>query len=170
MQWTQRLLILLVLALPAAAEDNSWYHEPPKAWGEEEEEREEAVVVPPLPDVRQLIALDSGFEGYRYFLDPGSLSIADHRTVRYAVVVESPNGVRNVLYEGIQCGSRQYKTYAYAAGEGPYQTTTAPEWKPIRGTTAFTYRRDLQEFYFCEGMTLRTNVDDIVRRIKYRTR
>jgi len=170
MQWTQRFVLLGLMAAltPATADEDPWYTDvAPEPWGGEPTE-ERPVEIPPSPVAKNLLPLDYEYRGYRYFIDRDSLSIDEsRRVVRYTVVIESPEGVRNVLFEGIRCGPGDYRTYAYAAGEGPLQAAASSEWNPIRSGSAFGFRRDLREIYLCRGLTPRDHVDEMVRRIQY---
>lgn len=130
---------------------------------------EQEVAIPPFPAAADLIRLDTEFAGYRYFVDPRSLSVGEQdQVVRYTVVVESPAGPRNVFHEGIRCDDGHFKTYAYAAGEeGPFTDMPDARWRPISSQAAFRYRRDLHEYYLCDGPAPRFQVDEIVKRIQY---
>lgn len=162
------LLWALVLTGAAVAEDMTGMdglpeYEPGKAWQEQE------VPLPPYPaDNEALIGLDTNFAGYRYYIDPESVSVGEEDQVaRYTVVVEAEDGARNVLYEGIRCDLGQYKTYAYGTGKGPFHAMPGAKWKDIRSTDAFRYRRDLLDFYVCEGSVVRFDPQQIVKRIQY---
>lgn len=138
-------------------------YEPGKAWEEQE------IPIPPYPESNQgLISLDTNFPGYRYYIDPDSVTVGrEDQVARYTVVVEADDGARNVLYEGIRCDIGQYKTYAYGTGKGPFHAMPGAKWKEIRSGDAFRYRRDLLEFYACEGSVVRFDPDRIVQRIQY---
>ena len=161
------ILSAAVIALPAAAVDESGMdglpeYEPGNAW------EERAVRLPPYPREDDLISLDTDFPGYRYFIDPASVSVGKKDQVaRYTVIIESIDGVRNVFYEGMRCDSRQYKTYAYGSADGPFHEMPDADWKYIRSEAAFRYRRDLVDFYVCDGPIVRFNAKEIVKRIKY---
>lgn len=164
------LLVLAVAAGPATAwaEDMDGMdalpeYEPGEPWEEEE------VPIPPYPGSNEgLIRLDTDFPGYRYYVDPDSVSVGEEDQVaRYTAVVEAEGGVRNVFYEGIRCDIGQYKTYAYGTGTGPFHAMPGARWKEIRGGDAFRYRRDLLEYYVCDGSVVRFDPDRIVKRIQY---
>lgn len=164
-----RLSCAVALALvvaPVVAEDVSGMdglpeYEPGKPW------HEQALDLPPFPSQDDLISLDTRFPGYRYYVDPNSVSVGkEDQIARYTVVIEAGDGVRNVFYEGIRCDSRQYKTYAYGSGDGPFHKMPSADWKDIHNEAAFRYRRDLADYYVCDGPVVRFNPREIVKRIQ----
>ena len=171
MQWLQRLFLLglLCASAPGSADQDSWYTDmPPEPWGGEGQSQEQPVAVPPFPTADDLVDLGFDFAGYRYHIDRRSLAVAiEDGVVRYTVVIDSPEGTRNVLFEGIRCRPREYKTYAYATGDGPFHESSSAEWIPIRSGSAFGYRRDLQEIYLCRGLLPRRSTGEMLHRIQY---
>lgn len=138
-------------------------YEPGENW------KEQDVALPAFPtDTEGLIRLDTRYPGYRYYIDPASISVGqEDQIARYTVVVETDDGARNVLYEGIRCDVGQYKTYAYGTADGPFQPMPGARWKDVRSEAAFRYRRDLLEFYVCDGSVVRFDPKQIVQRIQY---
>ncbi len=135
-------------------------YQPGKPW------QEQKLDVPAYPTANDLISLDTQFDDYHYYIDKQSVSVGDEDQVaRYTVVIDSEDGVRNVFYEGIRCDTRQYKTYAFGSGAGPFQRMQDTGWHYIRSEAAFRYRRDLLDYYVCDGPTVRFDPKQIVRRI-----
>lgn len=165
--WRLMTGVLLAAALPPALADDGnevggFEYEPGKPWQEQE------VSIPDFPAGQDLVPLDTDVPGYRYFIDPDSVSVGEQDGVaRYTVVIESDDGVRNVFYEGIRCNSKQYKTYAFGSGDGPFQAMPGADWRAIRGHAAFGYRRDLAAYYVCDGPLARRSGTEIVKRIRY---
>lgn len=159
--------LLLATVTLAAAEDMTGMdglpeYQPGQPW------HEEVLQLPPYPAEEVLIRLDTSYPGYRYFIDPASVSVGEQDQVaRYTVVVETNDGARNVFYEGIRCDTRQYKTYAYGYGDGPFHAMPTADWKEIRNQDALRYRADLADFYVCDGPAVRFDAKQIVKRIQY---
>ncbi|MBE9607963.1 hypothetical protein INR99_01250 [Chitinilyticum litopenaei] len=68
----------------------------------------------------------------------------DDRIVRYVMMVKSKRGkARNVLFEGLDCFSNQYHTYAWANQQGEWQTFSDPKWKLITKDTHNSWQAEL---------------------------
>ncbi len=155
---TLRPLLALALMLPTwlAAKDRPFVDEPrpmtdrtdieePEYW------KEGRIHLPPYPPKEGLqpFQVDAPGSVFHYAIDPGSLSIGADGVVRYALVIESNSGARNVSYEGMRCDAQAYKTYAYGNG-GRWTPLKAPEWHPLSDTAGERYRYQLYTFYLCD--------------------
>lgn len=136
---------------------------------EEWQFKEEVVKIPGYPEASSLMKLDidAGDSPFEYFIDAKSLSIGRDEIVLYTIVVQSRSGYQNILFEGMRCDTREYKTYAYGTGKKTFYKIESPRWKNIGGRTGtgLDYRRDLVTMYYCSenGMTL--DKDEIMSRI-----
>lgn len=99
----------------------------------------------------------------RFFVDRESLFISEDRTIRYALIIESPSGVRNVSYEGMRCSTAEVKTYAWGTSEGKWYAAKQPQWQPIRVDRINGQHETLYERYFCQAATGMRTAADIVR-------
>ncbi len=124
---------------------------------EEYEWKEGQVKLPPYPEDGDLIEfeVDAGNPRFEYFLDEKSLSVGEDEVVRYTLVVRSNTGAKNIFYEGIRCGAKQYKTYAYGS-KGKFRESRNPQWRPIRSGGLMPYRADLLDHYLCRDAFPRT--------------
>ena len=64
-------------------------------------------------------------------------------------VVRSDRGAYNGTYEGIRCGTREYKIYAYAnpsRKDKPLRIAEFPKWREIKDNS---YRAELVRDYLC---------------------
>lgn len=130
--------------------------------------QEQSVTVPGLPEESNLIRLDVDYARFRYSIDETSISIGkEDRVARYTVVIESPAGARNIMYEGMRCDANQYKTYAYAAAGGPWHRPSRQEWRPVETSGALGYRGELAQYYLCNGRSVRRSVQEIIKQIRY---
>ncbi|HIP79432.1 MAG TPA: hypothetical protein EYH07_13355, partial [Kiloniellaceae bacterium] len=138
-------LSLLLLPALAAAKERPFLDEPrpmtdrtdieePEYW------KEGATQLPPYPpdEGLQPVEVDEPDSQFRYFIDPGSLSIGKDEVVRYTLIIESKAGARNISYEGMRCDAHQYKTYAFGSS-GRWTPLREPRWLPIRETERFRY-------------------------------
>ena len=114
---------------------------------------EQDVVLPAYPEKKNLLDLGIGTDGMQYtvYLDKPSLLLGEDGVVRYTVILVPPAGVWNVSNEGLRCGEKQYRRYAYGA-EGKWQLLNDTAWRDVRGSGANRYRRILYEEYFCNPM------------------
>jgi hypothetical protein len=72
------------------------------------------VEAPPAPSFKTtgLIPIDIPRSSLRFGVDPASISLGQDGIVRYVVVATSDTGTVNALYEGIRCGTGEFKVYA----------------------------------------------------------
>jgi hypothetical protein len=86
------------------------------------------VEAPPAPALKLqgLIPLEVPESTLRFGVDPSSIAIGEDGIVRYVVVATSRTGVVNAMYEGIRCGSGDFKVYA--------RHTAASGWKVVKNT------------------------------------
>jgi len=108
---------------------------------------------------------------YQYLIDGKTLSVGEDDVVRYSIVIRSPNGADNVMFDGIHCTNRQIKNYAYGStdmdGNKKFIERQSASWKlsPTSGVTG--YAPILMSNYFCnfEGVLLSRH--EIIQNIKY---
>lgn len=134
--------------------------------GEGEAWKEQAVTIPVYPEKENLLPVNILSGQFKYFLDSTSISIgSDDEVIRYSVVAVSKSGVRNVFYEGIRCDVKEYKTYAYGSGAGPFRKMSSG-WKRVRGFGSQGYRSDLVGEYFCKGEAVPEKIENIIQELK----
>ncbi|NYH13968.1 hypothetical protein GGD41_001196 [Paraburkholderia bryophila] len=69
--------------------------------------------LPPLPQDANLLPFAvSGNTPLQFAVDKNSLTVGTDGVVRLTVVVTSPSGARNVIYEGIRCDTYEWRQYA----------------------------------------------------------
>lgn len=135
------------------------YTEEGKAW------KEQVVTVPTYPEKENLLPVNILSSQFKYFLDSASISVGSDGIVRYSIEVVSKSGVRNVFYEGIRCDEREYKTYAYGSGAGPFRKMSSG-WRRIRSFGSQGYRSDLVGRYFCKGEAVPEKIENIIQELK----
>lgn len=103
-----------------------------------------------------------------YAIDPRTLSISPtDRVVRYVVVVRSPSGGRNVLYEGIRCPTAEVKTYARHNGSA-WVPLPEPMWTPMAGRPS-RHTAQLARQGACDGAGTPLKPEDVVRALQQNT-
>ena len=119
----------------------------------EEAWREQETVLPPLPEQKNLRAIDANRADprYDYLLDKASINRGVDDVMRYTVVVESSTGVRNVFHEGIRCLTDEVKTFAYASGDREFKRTTGSRWQRIAVNGVRAYQEYLASVILCDA-------------------
>jgi hypothetical protein len=145
-----------VLAQPdleRKASERGFLSDPEDKWSESDQ-----IKYPEAPREPNLARLDPELirDRYKYFIDRASVTMGSDRVLRYTVVIEPPDGARNVFYEGIRCATSEFKTYAYATNTGKFRPLAAQKWRKLKTTAPYDYRRLLAERYVCnsEGWAL----------------
>lgn len=111
---------------------------------------EQDLEFPPAPmdaDLRQVTLRN--LTDNKVELDSKALAVTPDAIVRYTLVVTSPQGARNVSYEGIRCDPAEWKTFALGRSDGTWATPSQAEWQMVeeRGYNAIRYT--LAKDYFC---------------------
>jgi len=105
----ERLTLALLLAASAA---HAQLADVDPDWKESE------APAPPALRTTGLIPLEIPGSQLRFGVDPASVSLGSDGVVRYVVVAASSSGAVNGIYEGIRCGTGEYKVYARNSGSG----------------------------------------------------
>lgn len=119
--------------------------------------------LPPYPEEDNLLDLKIGTDGMQYTvnLDKPSLVRGEDGVVRYTVVLIPPSGIWNVSNEGLRCGEKVYRRYAYGI-DGRWQPLDNSPWREVRGSGANRYRRILYHDYFCNPMKPGQTVQEMI--------
>ncbi|KAF1030180.1 MAG: hypothetical protein GAK40_00115 [Burkholderia plantarii] len=116
--------------------------------------RENAVTtLPPLPAEGNLLPFNvSQNTPLQFFVDSKSLTVGTDGVVRYTVVVTSPSGARNVIYEGIRCDTYEWRQYgSLNADHDGWDQTVATDWTRIENGDLNAYHAALYQDYFCSN-------------------
>jgi len=169
-------LTCFLTSLPASAEKWSFRapHDPVPHNADEYEWTEEQVDLPAYPQQEKMLQIDFGRNDARfdYFIDPETLSVGEDGVVHYVILLRSKSGAENVMFEGIRCSKREYKTVAFGTADAKFRVLKSAAWKDIPKTSNNWYRYDLWERFLCpSGNNLKTDNDrdSILQRIKYPT-
>jgi len=100
--------------------------------------------LPPYPDAKRLLQFGVvETPGFRFFIDPASLSVDKDGVVRYTLVARSDQGAENVTYEGVHCASAKMRVYAVGI-RGAWSGRATPWRDP-----ATRWHLSLYQDYFC---------------------
>jgi hypothetical protein len=141
---------------PLENQDNVDYAPPTEAW------REVAITLPMAfdPNDLQRFSLRGNNDRFTYAIERKSLHTGDDGVSRFIVVIRSNQGAVNSSYEGLRCGHRAYKVYAYGSGQG-LTPLNGTDWQSIpKG--ASDYRAILYEDLICNLLTGQPNPPDAV--------
>ena len=134
-----------------------------------EQWKELGVAPPAYPNDPNLIAVRMpATYTLKVYLDEKSISLAQDGISRFTFVIESTSGSRNVFFEGYDCGTREYKTYANGTPEKTFEPIKKPKWErvPYYDTNAFRFQ--LMRYYVCDPNSLTTalSAQDLIHRLK----
>ena len=102
----------------------------------------------------------------QYRIDTASLSYGDDRVWRYTVVIDSPEGARNVLYQGLRCDVRATKVFATYA-DGRWRTASRSGWQPIvSGPNG--YQAALASDWLCDNEAPAGTAANVARELRRR--
>jgi len=136
------LLLFALSACPAFADSDDEYES--QAWKELE------VPLPDAPKQKDLVPFyASAATDNRFFVDASTLSVSADGVVRYVLVVVSPQGVRNVTFEGMRCETRERRIYASGRSDGSWSKARKNEWSRIEDEAANRHHAALSLEYFC---------------------
>lgn len=103
----------------------------------------------------------------KFAIDPNSLSVGKDEVVRYTVVITSPNGARNVNYEGIRCAAFEWRLYASLnADHDGWDQTVANDWTRIETGTLNAYHSVLLQDYLCFNKIPAGDARQMLRRLQ----
>ena len=134
-----------------------------KTWQEQQE------ALPIFPRAQDLIPVraDTGAEGYNYYIDVNSVSLSADEVLHYTIVIQSPDGASNIVYEGIRCATQEIKTVAYGTRGGRFARMVDPKWiyVLIQNQGPLGYRTTLVERYVCDENGWAIDSDTVLERL-----
>lgn len=159
---TGRALIFVAgfLALAGPAAGQQYYGD--KKYGEFYEEEKKWVELearfPDYPVERNLIEFDVGAATRnRHYIDGSTLSVGEDGVIRYVIVVKSSGGTTNINFEGIRCGARERRLYAFGRSDNTWSGSRNRNWQPIRPGS---YHAVLLREYFCPGNVIVSRAEE----------
>jgi hypothetical protein len=124
---------------------------------------EQDVTLPAYPEKKNLMDLGIGTDAMQYtvYLDKPSLVRGEDGVVRYTVVLVPSSGIWNVSNEGLRCGEKLFRRYAYGI-DGDWHPMNNSPWRDVLGSGANRYRRILYDRYFCNPMRPNRTVEEMI--------
>jgi hypothetical protein len=106
----------------------------------------------PVVSAQSLVEIPMGPESRnRCEIDADTLAIDEERLVRYALVITSPSGVRNVSYEALRCDRRERRILALGRPDGSWSVLPDSPWRDLpRGDSRNGHHGELFQ-RLCEG-------------------
>jgi hypothetical protein len=159
-------LVAVVCVLPAWAaaqgrEFEADYDDGKKSWKEIEAR------IPPYPKAENLIPLEAGGSGHRFFIDAPSIAVGDDGVVRYTLLVKTAGGAVNVSFEGMRCETREQKYYAIGHADGTWSRARDPRWRRIEAKEINRHHGLLYADYFCDGRSPVKSARNALDALKY---
>ena len=107
--------------------------------------------LPAYPEQGNLLEvnINASHQQYRLYIDTQSIRPGDDYVVRYTVVLVSSSGVWNVSNEGLHCGHRKFRRYAYGY-QGQWRELENSPWQPVSGQGVNGYRKLFYNHYMCD--------------------
>lgn len=128
---------------------------------------EKAFVLPDLAKLTDWRIYPAGPEmaGSRVEIATDSVQVSkEDQIVRYAIAVTPKNGVRNVMFEGLDCDSMRYRLYAFGLSDQRWQKLETVTWRVGLLNTRNVWQGELLKD-FC-GMTGPYSAEVIIKSLK----
>ncbi len=128
--------------------------------------------VPPPPtfnaaSLPRLVPFDVSINSeLRWAVDPATIKISEDGLIRYVVVARSVSGTVSALYETINCGKAEFKTYARYNANGGWAAVENPEWRSMHDKLPSKHALMLAKQGACVGNGAANSADDVVRALK----
>jgi hypothetical protein len=174
--WSAVLLALLAYVCTATARDDAdnpfrpddltpaEIAEPEAA---EKPWQETVVVLPPFPRAEDLLPIraETGGTGYKYYIDVNSVTLTPNEVLRYTIVIQTPEGASNIVYEGIRCATSEIRTLAYGTRDGRFRRMEEAPWTYVHTQGPMGYRTTLVERYVCDENGWAVDSDTVLERL-----
>lgn len=134
------------------------------------QESEVAFPAYPAADDMMKVEVDRVDMPFNFYIDAKNLAILkEGGVVRYTVVIQSVDGSKNVLFEGIRCRTKQFRTYAYGTYDKKFSKASSSQWKDIEQNEFMVHRENFFNYYMCDKRNGLYSVREMLRRIEYPT-
>jgi len=129
---------------------------------------QQAILLPPFPRARDLLPIRgdaAAGTGYNYYVDVNSVSLTTDGVLHYTIVIQSPNGASNIVYEGIRCATEEIKVLAYGTRDGRFSRMPDPQWVYVHTQGPLGYRTTMVEYYVCDKNGWASSLDSVLDRL-----
>jgi len=125
------------------------------------------IELPRFPRAQDLLPIrgDAPGANYNYYIDVNSVFLSDNEVLRYTIIIQSPNGSSNIVYEGIRCATQEIMVLAYGTRDGRFARMPNPKWIYVHTQGPLAYRTALVERYVCDENGWATSRDTVLERL-----
>lgn len=124
--------------------------------------RESSYELPALPGEEDWLPFYvSASTENRFFVAGQSISVGADGVVRFALLVRTPSGVRNISFEGIRCETRERRLYATVRSDGGWSRARSSQWMRIRDEYANRYHAALFLDHFCPDGVIVSDAEQV---------
>ena len=163
-RFLSRLLLLSLSSAPAFAGWGAFDYDfdgDIKPW------KEIQAQLPAFPKIEETIPfLVSSASDNEFFIDPKSVSVGEDDTVRYTLIVKSVSGVLNVSFEGIRCGTREKKLYAFGRADGTWSRNKYAKWDAVKYKDVNRQHHMLYDDFFCPNYIIAKDTKEVIDALK----
>lgn len=164
----KRILFGLFAGLIAASASPQLRHLPANDEPEPGRDAERELSLPALPRQENLIEFYvSATASNRFFIDAASLSVGPDGVVRYSLVVKAAGGATNISFEGMRCGSGEYKILATGRNDGIWAKARTDAWRPIENKPINRHHAALNRDFFCPNGLPVANMKEAVDALRH---
>ena len=115
----------------------------------------------------RLLDIDSAPSGFKVYIDMDSISLSPtDRVIRYWLMLKAGKS-SNIMYEGMKCTDKTYKTYAYVNKwkKDKININKLAAWQNIASDGQMAYRNEFYQYYFCSDVLPRpiADIKDIIK-------
>jgi len=164
-RFLSRLVLLCLLNAPAFAGWGDFDYDfdaDNKPWKEIEAQ------LPAYPKLEEALPFFvSSASDNEFFIDPKSVSVGEDDTVRYTLIIKSVTGVLNISFEGIRCGTREKKLYAFGRKDGTWSRNKYAKWDAIKYKDVNRQHHMLYDDFFCPNTIIAKDAAEVVNALKY---
>lgn len=105
-------------------------------------------------------------DNVKVHVDARAVSRGRDGVLRYTLVIDSQAGARNVLYEGIRCETREYKTYAIGTVDRRFRVLKGAAWQYIERIPFNGYRFILYNQFACDTSNSARDPQEFIEALK----
>jgi hypothetical protein len=158
-------LLFLAAFLPAAAHaawgDFEYNYDLDTPWKELETQ------LPPYPKEEDLLPFTLGpTTDNSFFIDQKSISVGEDGIIRFTLVIRSPQGANNVMFEGIRCATEEARIYAYGRADGTWSKAKDNVWRTVLYDRKHRPEYVLTTDFFCPRNIVVANPREAIEALK----
>jgi hypothetical protein len=121
--------------------------------------------LPEFPRQEDLIALKGNFGAREYWVDSSSLKVDADGVVRFTMIINADD-VKNTIYEGVRCETKEHKVYSVGRNNGTWGRVQASKWQRITNRGFLGYHDMLYKDFFCPGNQIVASKDEALDALK----